>query len=152
MGGTGVNRRGVVVEVNGNAAIVEVERRAMCSSCEKNTSGGGCELCGLISSGGGKMRAEALNKAGAVPGDTVELETESKTVLAYAALVFILPLAVSALFYFAAFSVFRSDGTGIACAAVGFVLSYAALIVFEKRRKKKTDITIVKVVEEKEKH
>ena len=145
-----MNRRGVVVEVNGNTAIVEVERRAMCSSCEKNTSGGGCELCGLMSSGGGKMRAEALNKAGAAAGDTVELETESKTVLAYAALVFILPFIVSSLFYFAAFSVSESDGVGIACAVMGFVLSYAALIVFDKKRKRKTDITIVKVVEEQE--
>ena len=95
-----MRQRAVVVEVNGEYATVETSRRTMCDGCAKGGGcGGHCEITGLVASRG-KMRAEVENKLGAKVGDTVEIESESGVILSYAALVFILPIAVCALFYY----------------------------------------------------
>ena len=85
-----------VVRLEGKAAIVESERLSACEGCHKHAEG--CSVCSLM--GGNKIiYARAKNNVGAKPGDIVEIETETKTVLFYALLVFILPLAVMLTFY-----------------------------------------------------
>ena len=94
--------RATVLKTEGNIAEIEVRRATMCEGCEKSGGcGGHCDITGIVASGG-KMTAKAYNKIGAAAGDTVEVETESSRVLAYAALVFLLPLVIGGIFFAAA--------------------------------------------------
>lgn len=142
-----MRQRAVVLETNGKEAVIEVSRATMCDGCEKHGGcDGKCEITGLLSTGG-KMKTKAKNALGAAVGDTVEVETESKKVLGYAALVFILPLVVAVVGYIVADSVWHTEASGLIGAAVGFVLTFAGIAVFDRtKRKKEPDIEIVDIV------
>lgn len=101
----------------------------------------------MLAGAGKSVTARAVNTAGARPGDTVEIETSDAKVLSYAALVFILPIIVCALFFVAAEAIFTDRRISISFAVLGFVLSFAVIGIVEKRHAKKTpDIEIVRVV------
>jgi sigma-E factor negative regulatory protein RseC len=140
-----MRQRAVVLETEGKTATVAVSRSSMCAGCEKSAGcGGHCEIHGLIDLGDHKMTARAKNPIGAVPGDTVEIETKSGTVLSYAALVFILPLAVASLFFWLGSLLFTAEAAPYAAAAAGFALTFVFVALFDRsRRKKGPDITIV---------
>ena len=142
-----MRQRAVVIKTEGKLAEIEVSRSSMCDGCQKN---GGCshhcELSGLVANSG-KMRTTAQNKIGAEPGDTVEVETESTKVLGYAALVFMMPIFVCAVFYFIADAVCSSEAPALIAAAAGFVLSFLGISVFDRSKKKSgPDIQIVEIV------
>ncbi len=144
-----MRQRAVVIRTEGKIAEIEVSRSSMCDGCQKN---GGCEhhceLSGLIAGSGKKMKTTAQNRIGAKAGDTVEVETESTKVLGYAALVFLMPIFVCAVFYFLAEAVFASGTAGVIAAAAGFVLSFFGIYVFDRSKKKSLpDIVIVDIVE-----
>ena len=90
--------KAIVVETDGKYAIVRVNRKSACDGCHKQTEGRGCAMCAVM---GEKttIDSRAKNPIGAETGDTVWLETESGRVLSYAALVFVLPIAMGMLFY-----------------------------------------------------
>ena len=142
-----MRQRAVVLEVSGKEAVIEVSRATMCDGCEKHGGcEGHCEITGLLSTGG-KMKTRALNKIGASVGDTVEVETESKKILGYAALVFILPIIMCGVFYFAADALFEAEYAPAIGAAVGFVLTFAGIAVVDRiKGKKEPDIVIVDIV------
>lgn len=142
-----MRQRAVVIDVKGDYAIVESSRRTMCDGCVKNGGcGGHCEITGLVADKG-VMRAEAENKLGAKIGDTVELESDSKTILFYAALVFVVPIAICMLFYLIAYRLSTNELTGVICAAVGFVLTFLGIMVFDRKRKNKHgDIRIAEII------
>ena len=142
-----MRQRAVVLEVDGKEALIEVSRATMCDGCEKHGGcEGHCEITGLLSTGG-KMKTRASNKIGAKVGDTVEVETESRKVLGYAALVFILPLLVACAGYIIASNVWNTEGAGLIGAAVGFVLTFAGIVIFDRTKIKKTpEIEIVDIV------
>lgn len=142
-----MRQRAVVVEVNGNNAFVEASRRTMCEGCEKNGGcSGHCDITGLVASSG-KMRAEVDNTLGAAVGDTVELESRDSVILSYAALVFVLPIAICMLFYLASYKIFDSEKIGVISAAAGFVLTFCGIAIFDRKRKNKApDIKIVEIV------
>ncbi len=143
-----MRQRAVVIYTKGNLAEIEVSRASMCDGCQKNSGcDHHCELTGLIAGSGKTMKTRAQNRIGAKPGDTVEVETESKKVLGYAALVFILPIVVCAVFYFLADAVFRSETYALIAAAAGFVLSFLGISVFDRSKKNSApDIAIVDIV------
>ena len=134
-----------VVRLEGKAAIVDSERLSACEGCHKHAEG--CSVCSLM--GGNKIiSARAKNNVGAKPGDIVEIETETKTVLFYALLVFILPLAVMLTFY-AGTGLFEiSEILRYISALVGFCLTFAGLWVYSKFNvSKKCDAEIVSILE-----
>lgn len=143
-----MRQKAVVIETEGKIAEIEVSRASMCDGCQKN---GGCEhhceLSGLIAGSGKQMKTTAQNRIGAKAGDTVEVETESTKVLGYAALVFLMPIFVCAVFYFLAEAVFVSETAGVIAAAAGFVLAFLGISFFDRRKKKSLpDIVIVDIV------
>lgn len=142
-----MRQRAVVIKTEGKLAEIEVSRSTMCDGCQKN---GGCahhcELSGIVANSG-KMRTTAQNTIGAKPGDTVEVETESTKVLGYAALVFVMPILVCAVFYFLADAVFSSETYALIAAAAGFVLSFLGISFFDRSKKESgLDIQIVEIV------
>ena len=142
-----MRQRAVVLEVNGKEAVIEVSRATMCDGCEKHGGcEGHCEITGLLSHGG-KMKTRALNTLGAKVGDTVEVETASRKVLGYAAIVFILPLIVACAGYLVASNVWDTESAGLIGAAVGFLLTFAGIVIFDRtKRKKAPEIEIVDIV------
>lgn len=139
-----MRQRAVVISTNGELAEIEVSRSTMCDGCHKNGEcGHTCELSGIVS-GGKKMTTMAQNRVGAEVGDIVEVETEDRKVLGYAALVFLMPLLVCSVFYFIADAISDSDLTSMIVAALGFVLSFVALTILDRRKKRQQpDIIIV---------
>jgi len=143
-----MRQRAVVLDIKGKRATVEVSRAAMCDGCHKSGNcGGGCAITGIVSTGN-KMTAVAENPVWAEIGDVVEIETESKLVLAYAALVFIVPIIVCALFYYIGTLLFDGEGGAYLTAAVGFVMSFVVIAIVDRLRgKNRCDITIVNIIE-----
>ncbi|MBQ3708503.1 MAG: SoxR reducing system RseC family protein [Clostridia bacterium] len=146
-----MRQRARVIEVHGKTATVSVSRRTMCEGCEKSGGcGGHCHLSGIIASEN-TVRAEALNPVGANPGEIVEVESDGTRVLGYAALVFLLPIGVCALFWLLGSRLFGEGLPGVIAAAVGFVLTFLGIAVFDRSLREKTPrITIVSRVTERE--
>lgn len=140
-----MRQKAVVLETKGKIALIEVSRATMCDGCEKKSGcAGHCEVS-VIMSGGGKMTAKAENAIGAVVGEQVEVETESKRVLGYAALVFLLPILICAAFYALADVVTQNDSVAALAAVAGFILTFAGIAFFDRQiAKKEPDIVIVK--------
>ena len=141
-----MQRKAEVISMEGKYAIIKSERSSMCDGCHKNTCGGTC-AAGLIMGNDRSMTAKARNDANASAGDTVEIETSDGKVLLYALSVFILPIFVCAVVYGISVHFFESEKIPMILAAIGFVLAFLIVGVFEKiHNKSEPDIVITKVL------
>ena len=122
-----------VLSVDGKNATVHAERSTMCEGCHAKNCGAECSMYKIF--GGSKsFEAKAQNTAGAVPGDTVTVETSDAEVNISAFIVFILPIIIGFGAYAAA-RTFLSETFSIIAAFGVFVLYFAALAIIEKTRK-----------------
>ena len=111
----------MVTEVSKGTAKVSVLRKEACASCS------GRYFCGSSK----KMVSKVSDPIGVSVGDTVEVEARSGAMLGYAALLFVAPIILAAVLYFA---LERMGGVWqIAGAIVGFILPYLAALVIEKK-------------------
>lgn len=137
---------GRVVSTDGKYAVVATERRAACEGCHKRGEDGTCSVCTLL---GGETRLDtrALNRVGAVVGDTVELESSSERMLGYAALVFILPCVIAIAAY-AVTARFISGELYPSLAAVGgFAAGLAAAALYSRFAVgDRADVVITRVI------
>lgn len=135
-----------VKSVDGSIAVIEVSRKAMCDGCHKTECGSGCPMSGLFSRGN-SMTANAVNKVGAVPGDTVEITTSDKSVLLTAVVVFLLPIVLGGLFYsFALYFKFNSTISAL-LAIIGFAVPFLFLKSADRKLKnKEPNITIMRIL------
>ena len=87
------------------------------------------------------MLFTALNPIGAYPGDTVVVSTDSKPVLAAAAVLYILPLILFFLGYLLGACLWES---GAVTGTVGFVLGVCVAVVYDRcvEKKRKAVYTI----------
>ena len=138
--------KATVLNTEGDIALVEVERSSACEGCHKNESGEGCSVC-TLTGGNRKFSAKALNKVGAVKGDKVEITSSSSRVLFYSALVFLLPVVVGLVFYFASQMIFDTQLYHYLSLVGGFVLSFSFVWIYSKRvGEKRFDIEIVRIL------
>ena len=137
-----------VIEVKKDGtAIVCAERKSACAECHAAGGGKTCGACDIFL-GDDKFTAEADNSIGAKAGDTVTVESPSGYVIASAALLFILPIVIAALFYGAVYMVY--PGYAPIGALCGVILCYAVIFLIEKiTKKKKSRMKIVKILNEK---
>ena len=136
-----------VVSTKGNIAEIRVERASMCDGCvHKNCDSHTCAAGGLL--GAGKtMVTRAYNEIGARAGDVVTVETATKKVLSYAALVFLMPILVCAVFYAIGNAVFQSQTGAYGMGGGGFILSFFAIAAVERHIEcRRPDIVIRAVV------
>ena len=137
--------RAVVVEVNGEYAVVETERTSACEGCHKATDGS-CSVCTLMSSDR-KLRTIATNPLGAKVGDRVTVESSTGRMLWYAVLIFVLPLLAALLGWVIGACFTQAPAWQFACAAFGFVVSFAGVWVYSKFiQKKKCDNQITEIL------
>lgn len=137
-----------VTRLEKNFAVVESERLSACEGCHKHAEG--CSVCSLMGPNK-KISAKAKNTVGAKLGDTVEIETQTKTVMFYSFLVFVLPIAVMLAFYGIASALWLSELWRCLTSIGGFVLTFIFLLVYSKFRvENKCDAEIIKIIERKE--
>ena len=133
---------GRVVELQGEDAVVETERISACEGCHKRQEGQSCSVCSLMN-GNRKMQTRARNPIGAKVGDLVGVESETTRILGYAALVFLLPLALAAAGWFIA-GIWTENalwkGLG---ALIGAAVTFVGLRIFSQKLQKGTGVSVI---------
>lgn len=124
-----MSETGVVVEIDGDQAIIEMEASKDCEAC------GACRYTKA-----GRMLAPVTNSLNAGIGDIVKIEIEPQTVLVAAFLVYILPIVFFFLGYAIGLSIgrfagFSAERAGIGGGIVFLVLSYMLVKKVDKQAK-----------------
>ncbi len=139
--------KAVVTEVSEKYSVVESERMSACEGCHKSAEG--CSACSLMGSGK-KISTKAVNRIGAKVGDTVEIETESRRVMLYAAVVFMLPVLLCLAFYGVASLLGFDETVRYVFLAAGFVISLFFIWIYSKFIvEKRIDAEIVEITDKK---
>ena len=135
-----------VISVDGEFAVVEVQRVSACEGCHKYEEGKGCSVCTLMG-GDRSFSAKASNSIGAKVGDRVFIESRTTRVMLYACLVFILPIAVSILGYAIASCITVSAAWRVAGAFIGLCLTFMGLFFYSRAlSKKRCDVEITEII------
>lgn len=126
--------------------MVEVMRTAACDGCHKKEDGKGCSVCTLM---GGERSFCSLadNSIGAKIGDSVVIETESRRVLWYAVLVFVVPLLSAAIAYSVAYACQLQAAVQVLFALLGFVGCFLILFFYSRQlQRKQPDVRICEIL------
>lgn len=126
----------IVDSIDRNKTIIKVKRDSACAGCKSESF---CASCMKT------VTSEAINEIGAKVGDTVIVESESKTILKYAVVTFILPIVFALIAYFITGYIFSDEVISNISMAAGFVIPLVILIIVVKN-KKICDITITSIV------
>ena len=101
--------------LEGGVAEIAVKRKSACGH-DCSQCGGGCSEM-LVQS---EVTAIASNPLHAKAGDTVQVESESRHTSSIAAVVYLVPLLLFFVLYFAGQSLFGTEAASIALGGVGF--------------------------------
>ncbi len=136
-----------VIAVQDQNATIQLNRKSACDGCHKQEDGKDCSVCSLLG-GDRSFTASAWNAVGAEVGDKVAVETGGGRVLFYAALVFILPIAIALLAFGISSFLVDSLQRQLLIAFIAFALTFVGIWIYSERiRKNKHDIVIVSVLE-----
>ncbi len=134
---------GIVSEVYDSFAVVEVSRKSACEGCHANADGA-CGAC--VAFGDKKTTAKAANPVGAKIGDRVIIETESKTVVLYAAAVFLFPIILGIIGYFVGGLAAHTAAPYVGALA-GFVAAFIVVwLTLNRVASKRYDVKIVSIL------
>ncbi len=109
---------------------------------------GSCEACMFQS----ELKTVARNLIGARPGQRVVIESKSSKVYGAILLVYVLPIVLALLGYFAAFAAGAPEGLCIVCCFAGVFLGAGITVLSQRLKKNKDSITfdIVQLNEKRE--
>lgn len=107
---------GRILRIEEGKGIVQLDSRGTCKSCGMNT------YCHSMGTGKRELTLELEGKE-YVPGDSVEIETQARSLVTAAFLVFILPLILSIAAYFIMHGLTGRSDIGLAGFFGCFVLS-----------------------------
>lgn len=138
-----MTQNAVVKRLVAGRAEIEVHRVSACGhNCEE--CGGGCaEL-----TRSGPVVVLASNPLGAQPGDRVLVESSSKSILGFAAVIYLLPLVL----FFAGYGIGKvlgaAEGAALLAGGACFLLAVGAAVVLDRRlgRRNQEMFSIVKVL------
>ena len=118
--------------LNDQLAEVVVTRATACgSNCAS------CEACVFQN----ELKTVARNLIGAKPGQKVQIESQSAKVYGAILLVYIVPVILAVLGCFLAYSAGAGEGIVVLCTFLGFILGAVILVVSQRLKKNKDDIT-----------
>ena len=139
-----MTRNAIVVETTPDYAVVEVTRESACAGCHNSDN---CSICKIGLTDHAEMRSKAANPLGAREGDTVQIETDSATILRYSAAVFLLPLALGAAGYIIGYIADFDIMIRYIISLIGFAAAFVILKIFlEKRAAKRLDVRIAQII------
>lgn len=122
-----------VTEVIGNKACIQVKRVSACAhNCEQ--CGGGCSE--MMKSA--PVSVMAKNPLGAKPGDKVIVASDTGSILSAAAVVYLLPIVLFFVGYFAAQAFGAGEGVCIASGGACFALAMVLIIIFDRQMKRRS--------------
>ena len=143
-----MKQKAVVKSTSGQYATVEVSRSSMCDGCVNQNCESHTCAAGAMFGSAKTMTVRVRNPLKAEVGDTVWVESADKTVLGYAALVFLMPILVCVVFYMITDALFTPVWAPYLAAAIGFTGSFAVLgAVEQKKRKAEPDIVITEILD-----
>lgn len=118
--------------LGGGMAEISVPRKSAC--------GHDCEECAGCGVSGASVRAAARNPIGAEVGQKVVVESSTKHLLGVMSLVYLLPIVLFLLGYFATGSL-SSEGLRYAIAIAAFVIGIIPAIICDRQTKKSGALT-----------
>ena len=83
----------------------------------------------------------AKNPLGAKPGDRVVVASDTGSILGAAALVYLLPILLFFVGYFAVGALVASEGGRIAVGGICFILALAMVVLYDRRVKRRGSVT-----------
>ena len=116
---------------DGTAEVVVSRGTACGSNCA------GCEACVFQN----ELKTPARNLIGARPGQRVVIESKSSRVYGAILLVYILPILLAVLGYFAAWALGAGEGLCILATFAGIVLGACIVVLSQRPGKSKSPIT-----------
>ena len=123
-----MTQNAVVKKVVADMAEIEVRRVSACGH-DCSQCGGGCaELTRT-----GPVVVLARNPLKAQPGDTVVVESSTRSILGFAAVVYLLPLVLFLAGYLAASSLGAGGGLSAGAGGLCFLLAVGAAILVDRR-------------------
>lgn len=114
-------------------AEIEVRRASACGHDCAQCAGGCSEL-----TRSGPVCVLARNPVGARPGDRVVVESSTKSILGFAAVVYLLPLVFFFAGYFIARALGGGEGTSLVLGGACFFLSMAIAVWTDRRAAKRS--------------
>lgn len=129
-----MTQNAVVKELTGDGwAQIEVHRVSACGH-DCSQCGGGCaELTRT-----GPVTVLARNPVGAQPGDRVVVESATKSILGFAAVVYLLPLVLFFAGYLIAHALGAGEGAALGGGGVCFALSLAIAVFTDRKAAKRS--------------
>ncbi|MGE5484165.1 MAG: SoxR reducing system RseC family protein [Ignavibacteriales bacterium] len=118
-----MREKGRVVRLENGLAVVRMTRSAACNCCG---------MCDGLVPGANELFIKATNAAGAVPGDTVDVEVETRGALQAAFLIYGLPLLGGAA-GFVLGSLTAGGVYGIVGALLGFSVTFPIIHLLDRR-------------------
>ena len=118
--------------INSEYAEISVSRKSAC--------GHDCEECAGCGVSGAAVHAKARNPVGARPGQKVVVESDTQKMLGIVALVYLIPVVLFFVGYFATISI-ASTAIRYTVAALGFFLGIAIAILYDRRLKAQGGLT-----------
>jgi len=119
--------------IDSNHALISVPRKSAC--------GHDCEECAGCGVSGAAVKAKAVNRIGALPGQKVVVESSTKKMLGIVSFVYATPVVLFILGYllmaFTTTSVPLQYGVAIA----GFVVGIALAILYDRKIKRQGGLT-----------
>ena len=107
----------------------------------KSACGHDCEECAGCGVSGASVRATAENHVGAAVGDKVVVEGSTKKVLGIVGLVYMVPIVLFLLGYFAVGALFSSEAVRTTLAVLGFVLGLVLAVCYDRHLRKQGGLT-----------
>ncbi|MBR2459769.1 MAG: SoxR reducing system RseC family protein [Clostridia bacterium] len=130
-----MKQNALVTETHENGtATVTVLRQSACSACSAR------HACGSAK----KTVSTVNNPLEAKPGDTVEIEVPSDSVIKYAALVFLAPVLLALALYLPLSAI--SEPVGVIGALAGFVIPFIAAYFISKANADKVRPTVTAIL------
>ena len=127
---------GTVKKTDKNIAETEITRSSAC--------GDSCATCGLCP--GRSMVVKADNSIGAAEGASVLLSMSDKKVLGAAFLVYVIPVIMLIIGYAIGKAAFKTEPGAIAVGFALMALSFAAIIIIDRRVRQHYTPKIVKII------
>ncbi len=132
-----MTKEGIVTRVENNTATVLVKTHNACDACRAEC-GGHCDKAKL-------EKVCAKNDIGASVGDRVILYSDTKSVMLWAVLVFILPIVLC---FLTVIPTYNKTASPLLSTLVGMATFFGTFLVlrFVFRNKKDTDVFLIKMI------
>ena len=119
--------------IDSNHALISVPRKSAC--------GHDCEECAGCGVSGAAVKAKAVNRIGALPGQKVVVESSTKKMLGIVSFVYATPVVLFILGYLLMAVTTTSVPLQYGVAIAGFVVGIALAILYDRRIKRQGGLT-----------